>query len=1148
MKKSLYGKRFAALLLAAAVCVSEAAGVMAAMPAGVEQTQEAAGSVAQISGERGPGEGNDDQALSGNTVSVNTVQGTPEGTYDDEELDAQIQNFGTQGAPAAVTGVTIVTDPETLLEQDLYEPIIRWNYVPKCYWYEFLITDERGYTYAAKTEKNAAEQLQYVYPNTGRNLSDTSLPYETLRSIIGYAYQNNELVKEAEKVICPFLKGHTYSISVRAVNRYAQEITKDVYDAKEKKDNVSYEWKRETDEATGEIVTKYYRVTAYNGAWSSPVTYRPEISPTDPTVITGLKYTSQNDEVVYFTFDQTFQGGTVYYQYSTDPTFTDEDAIRLTSYAQADNYIQKIRMNKKNCNLKDATTYYVRAYYKTENGQIASDDKGNTIYSNVASFVCVLTGKLKLNMTPPLSDLRIIKTTSSAYKFAIGTVVEDTSIRYQLEYSADPNFAQYEVVTNMTISKSALKRGKVYYVRARTFDANANPRTYGTPTNIVTIRRAVSGGTISLIEWNAAGLAVSLPAQMNQGDRFEYWISTDPAFPNDPTKTKVVSVTTNTDRFTVDYSYMEPGQPVYIKARSGVKLSDAENEYALESYDYGSFTNTLKATAQVCKAELSTNIVTSDSVQLAMSTYGGGLYTGWELQKQEGKGWKELTKTTSAAYTDKKLKPHTEYTYRTRTYYYSTKTKKTTYGKWETLTTMTWGGNLYLVVTASGKTSAKLKWNKIKGADGYEVYHRVTNSSSYYTTSLKNGPEEAFSKYELLANVKKTTYNAKKLQKGNDEVFYVRAYKTVNGRKYFIQSAVSSVCLDFDNLHIMAKKKQKNGSLKVMWNPVYLADGYQIDKKDLYTEEWVPYKTIKKTKTCYATLPASATETESYRIRAFQNGKPKKYSKYNGEITVDPFLKAPTGVKAKVLSDGSVQVNWKAVQGADYYQVFRVVNPQYTYDKDSGEYDVVEASDPIPWYIPDAASKIGYRRAIGGEEIKGTSFIDRNLVYKKDTGVEVYISGPEPGVEYYYYVVAYKNLTTTKRVINAKDNNIISSADSKPAKACVALSTKSRTLKAPKLSKISAKKTKVTLSWKKVEGAESYVIYRSTKKKKGYAVVGYAENGKTSFKDTNVEKGVTYYYKVKAAVKNNVGLDVVSKSTSAVKAVKVKGKSKGKTK
>ncbi len=67
-------------------------------------------------------------------MSVNTVQGTPEGTYDDEELDAQIQNFGTQGAPAAVTGVTIVTDPETLLEQDLYEPIIRWNYVPKCYW------------------------------------------------------------------------------------------------------------------------------------------------------------------------------------------------------------------------------------------------------------------------------------------------------------------------------------------------------------------------------------------------------------------------------------------------------------------------------------------------------------------------------------------------------------------------------------------------------------------------------------------------------------------------------------------------------------------------------------------------------------------------------------------------------------------------------------------------------------------------------------------------------------------------------------------------------------------------------------------------------------------------------------------------------
>jgi hypothetical protein len=342
----------------------------------------------------------------------------------------------------------------------------------------------------------------------------------------------------------------------------------------------------------------------------------------------------------------------------------------------------------------------------------------------------------------------------------------------------------------------------------------------------------------------------------------------------------------------------------------------------------------------------------------------------------------------------------------------------------------------------------------------------------------------------------------------------------------------------------MATKKLKNGSVKVMWNPVYQAGGYVIDKKDLLKDEWVPYKTINKVKTCFATLPAATTETESYRIRAFQKGNPKKFTNYSTEITVDPFLSAPTGVKATVQSDGSVLVNWNAVQGADYYQVFRVTNPSCTYDKDSSEYNVIATADPQPLYVADASSKIGYRRENDGKEIKGTSFTDRFLVYEKDSGVEVDISGPEPGVEYYYFVVAFKKLTTTKRVINAKGNNIINSADSKPVKAYVASNAKSRALKAPKLSKLAAKKKNVTLSWKAVEGADSYVIYRSTKKKKGYAVVGYAENGKTSFKDANVEPGKTYYYKVKSAVKNNVGLDLEGKTASAVKSVKMKGKSR----
>jgi len=52
-------------------------------------------------------------------------------------------------------------------------------------------------------------------------------------------------------------------------------------------------------------------------------------------------------------------------------------------------------------------------------------------------------------------------------------------------------------------------------------------------------------------------------------------------------------------------------------------------------------------------------------------------------------------------------------------------------------------------------------------------------------------------------------------------------------------------------------------------------------------------------------------------------------------------------------------------------------------------------------------------------------------------------------------------------------------------------------------------------TWKAVEGAEFYAIYRSTKKSSGYELLGYIDND-SSFVDLSAVKGKTYYYKVTA--------------------------------
>ena len=86
------------------------------------------------------------------------------------------------------------------------------------------------------------------------------------------------------------------------------------------------------------------------------------------------------------------------------------------------------------------------------------------------------------------------------------------------------------------------------------------------------------------------------------------------------------------------------------------------------------------------------------------------------------------------------------------------------------------------------------------------------------------------------------------------------------------------------------------------------------------------------------------------------------------------------------------------------------------------------------------------------------------------------------------------------------------------------------------ISKISLNANKqVTLTYKKIDGAVGYEIYRSTKKSSGYKKIG------TTTSTTYIDKpalGKTYYYKIKVYTKN--GTKVIYSSYSSVKSIKVK--------
>jgi len=92
------------------------------------------------------------------------------------------------------------------------------------------------------------------------------------------------------------------------------------------------------------------------------------------------------------------------------------------------------------------------------------------------------------------------------------------------------------------------------------------------------------------------------------------------------------------------------------------------------------------------------------------------------------------------------------------------------------------------------------------------------------------------------------------------------------------------------------------------------------------------------------------------------------------------------------------------------------------------------------------------------------------------------------------------------------------------------------TLKRPTLSYLKrVSSSKVRLKWRSVKNAKKYEIYRSTKKNSGYRKI--ATTSKTTFTNSKLTPGATYYYKIRARRTLN-GAPAYSKHSSA-KSVKL---------
>ncbi|MCM1273187.1 MAG: hypothetical protein NC225_03085 [Clostridium sp.] len=543
------------------------------------------------------------------------------------------------------------------------------------------------------------------------------------------------------------------------------------------------------------------------------------------------------------------------------------------------------------------------------------------------------------------------------------------------------------------------------------------------------------------------------------------------------------------------------------------------------------------------------------------------VYITWDRQyydyceiwrRESGAAWKKIGSTGSGSYRDKTVVAGKKYQYRVRI-----EARKNDYvsvpaGAWLTAKSQTVSvASVYVSLNFVDNVTINMSPNYDGAISGYEIWRSTKKTKGY----------------KKIATVGDNTYTDKDAKKGT-YYYKVRGYyyDTATGKKgYGKFSDVKSVKLTLGSISVSARQTGKKAA-KVEWNQVVGAQKYEVwYRTSLSGDAWRLYKTT----TGLSCKLSGLTNDVGYyfMVKAIRGSGKNTYTASSNVYCFIGFKEPkPEVVKTKVTTSKSkdkvtlkTKIKWDRVYGAskirivggkdgkektlktlkgtatsytltttivsksggyDYIDIIAVRGKEtLSYRMYAHEYKVLDGvkkitikqknskSVSISWNaVSGATDYILYRcnplesSKVTSINVSGTSYVDTDIT---------------SGVNYTYYVRVYNSDTGTY--------------DDFTNKLTVSYTHK---LKAPKITSIknSAAK-KATIKWNGVANAGKYVVYRSTTKNGKYKKV--ATTAKTTFTDSKLLKGKTYYYKIKSVGKNEVGITVTS-GFSGVKQVKIK--------
>ncbi len=233
----------------------------------------------------------------------------------------------------------------------------------------------------------------------------------------------------------------------------------------------------------------------------------------------------------------------------------------------------------------------------------------------------------------------------------------------------------------------------------------------------------------------------------------------------------IYKYTGNGDYSTLDYKYIYRSDGAYTFSSLGLSKGTYFVKVNSSSYASGIQYGVTVTYSVVAPSSLNVSSRSTSALKLSWSGVSGA--SGYQLQHKSGNSWKTNTTTSSTSYTVKGLSAGSTYQFRVRAY--KKINGKSYYSSWRYLTACAKPATVKLSkVSAQSGHKLKASWQKASGsASGYQIYW---------------AKDKNFKKVVAKTNVsgqKKTSYTGKNFTKGTKYYVKIRAYKTVDGKKYY---------------------------------------------------------------------------------------------------------------------------------------------------------------------------------------------------------------------------------------------------------------------------------------------------------------------------------------------------------------------------